>query len=214
KDGKQFVFSSSNDDVPLIKTAVYESIVELHKNLSELKQLAQPDTLKTQIYGNDVKERKESTKNASSITLGNILTPDNIVINLKANNKNEAFKELLNVINAHNPLTNVDKCYQDILERESVVSTYQDNGIAMPHARTDGTTAFMTAIGVTQKGFDYDGDSQHRTNLVILSLCPDDEPGPYLQFISQVALVLSDDAKRKAIVRAKTSEEAIKVFIA
>ena len=37
-----FNFESNLNEVMLIKTAMYETFVELHKNLSELKQMATP----------------------------------------------------------------------------------------------------------------------------------------------------------------------------
>ena len=216
-EGTTFNFASQPDDVALINTTVYESLVELHKNLSELRQLARPDTLKSQIYGAPATHAATPTPPtrhaaASFTSLDKVITPENIIVNMTATTKNDAFRELLGLINLHTPLADPDKCYQDLLDRESIITTYQDGGIAMPHTRTNGTSVFTTAIGISAEGFEYDPGEDHKTHIVILSLCPNDEPGPYLQFISQVAQILSNEAKRKAVLSARTPAAAAKAF--
>lgn len=215
-EGTTFNFSSQPDDVALINTTVYESLVELHKNLSELRQLARPDTLKNQIYGEHPLpapvEHPNHKHHSHMTSLDHFISPQNIIVNMTSTTKNDAFRELLALINLQTPLLDPDKCYQDLLDRESIITTYQDGGIAMPHTRTNGTSVFATAIGISAEGFDYDPGENHKTNIVILSLCPNDEPGPYLQFISQVAQTLANETKRNTIVQAKTPQAAAKAF--
>ena len=209
--GTKFVFSSTEAEVPLIRTTIYESVVELHKDLSELKQLAAPDTVKDELAA-AASATPSSAAPKAAMTLERIITPRNIVVNLSATTKEGAIRELLDVIGCIAPLADAEECYRDVLDRDAIVSTYQENGIAMPHARTDGTAAFATAIGIAPVGFAYDDEPDHVARIVILSLCPKDEPGPYLQFIARVAQVLQNPEKREAILAAKTPEDAARVF--
>ena len=213
--GSKFVFTSSDRDVPLIRTSLYESVVELHRSLSELRQLVAPDAvqaaMKTSGGAHSGAPRREHGKD--EFPLARVITPRNIVVGLKAKDKAGAIRELLDAMGRNAPLANPDLCYRDVLERDAIVSTYQENGIAMPHARTDGTSSFATAIGISADGIDYDeGAPDHRVNLVILSVCPKDEPGPYLQFIARIARVLSDAKRREAILSARDAAEAARVF--
>jgi mannitol/fructose-specific phosphotransferase system IIA component (Ntr-type) len=154
--------------------------------------------------------RKEQGKD--EFPLAKVMTPKNIVVGLKATDKAGAIRELLDAIGRNTPLANSELCYRDVLERDAIVSTYQENGIAMPHARTDGTTSFATAIGISASGIDYDEGADHRVRIVILSVCPKDEPGPYLQFIARIARVLMDGKRREAILAARDAEEAARIF--
>ena len=214
--GTTFIFASSAEDVPLIRTTLYESVVELHKDLSELSQLAAPDAVRGKIYAAAATPPAEPAapkKRPSAIPLDRTISARNIVVDLAASTKDEAVRELLAVIGRSTPLADAERCYRDILERDAIVSTYQENGIAMPHARTDGTDVFAAAIGISRDGFIYDADQpDHRARIVILSLCPKDEPGPYLQFIAQVAQVLTRPERREAILAARTPEDAAKAF--
>ncbi len=210
------LFTSSEEDVPLIRTSLYEGVVELHHSLSELRQLAAPDAVRAALAATRPAPagpvRKEAP--ATEFQLARVVSPRNIVVGLKARDKAGAIRELLDAINRTTPLADAERCYEDIMERDAIASTFQDHGIAMPHARTDGTLVFATAIGISRDGVAYDGeDPANQARLVILSVCPKNEPGPYLQFISRMARVLSDEGRRNAILAAHTAAEAAKAIV-
>ena len=213
-NGTEFVFTSTPAEVPLIKTCIYESVVELHQVLSDLKNLTKPEILKDDLFGDNPAEQPPALPpKKTSVSMDSILTEQNIVINLKSNTKEGIFRELLDVIKRNNPSIDTAVCFQNLLERESVISTYAGDAIAMPHARTTGTNTFIAAMGLKPAGVNYDEGEDHVAKIFILSLCPKDEPGPYLEFITRVAQVLADAGKRNNLVAAKTPTEARKVII-
>lgn len=213
--GSTLSFSSSADDVPLVKTCLYESVVELHRSLSELRQLVAPDAVqpKTVSLGADTTAQPRREQGRESLSLSGFVPRGNLIVSLKAKDKDGAIRELLCAISRAMPLADPELCYHDILERDAIASTYQGNGIAMPHARTDGATAFAAAIGISSEGIDYgDSEGDNKARLVILSVCPKDEPGPYLQFIARVSRALMDEKRRNAVLSAKTVEEAARAL--
>lgn len=214
--GTKFVFTSSEEEAPLIRTTIYESVVEMHKSLSELRRLAAPDTVKSALNGDSPCSTKPVTKKKKTVqalTLERMITRKNVLVGLHATTKEEVFRALIDDLRRNARLADPDRCLRDLMEREQISSTYQEHGIAMPHARTEGTTTFATAIAVLPEGIEYDeGNSDRRARIVILSLCPKDEPGPYLQFIAQVAQLLTQETRRAAILAAKTSDEAARIF--
>ena len=213
-NGTEFIFTSAPSEVPLIKTCIYESVVELHQVLSDLKNLTKPQTLKDDLFGDKQEEQPAVLPPPkTSASMDSILAEQNIVINLKNNTKEGIFHELLDVIKRNNPSIDTDVCFQNLLERESVISTYAGDSIAMPHARTTGTNTFIAAMGLKPQGVNYDEGEDHLAKIFILSLCPKDEPGPYLEFITHVSQVLSDAEKREKLVIAKTPEEARKIMV-
>ncbi len=201
-------FTSNTADVPLVKAAVYEAIVELHQSLSDLRQLAKPENIKNELF---IKSETKPT-NRETALLSKVIAADNIIVGLKAATKEEAFRELLETIDSHGRLRNKELCSRDLLEREQQMSTYQGDGIAMPHARTTGTDKFISAIGIKPEGLQYDDDPDSRAQIVILSLCPRYESGPYLQFIAQIAKILSDKVKRQALISAKDAREVKEII--
>ena len=201
-------FTSNTADVPLVKAAVYEAIVELHQSLSDLRQLAKPETIKNELFIN----AETKPTNRETALLAKVIAEENIIVGLKAANKEEAFRELLETIDSHCPLRNKELCSRDLMEREQQMSTYQGDGIAMPHARTTGTDKFISAVGIKPEGIQYDDAPDSRAQIVILSLCPRYESGPYLQFIAQIAKILSDKVKRQALISAKDAREVKEII--
>ena len=202
------VFTSNTADVPLVKAAVYEAIVELHQSLSDLRQLAKPENIKNELFINT--ETKPTNREAALLT--KVIAEENIIVGLKAATKEAVFQELLETIDSHCRLRNKNLCSRDLLEREQQMSTYQGDGIAMPHARTTGTDKFISAIGIKPEGIQYDEDPDSRAQIVILSLCPRYESGPYLQFIAQIAKILSDKVKRQELISAKNAQEVKEII--
>ena len=209
-DGNTLAFTSNAADVPLIKTAVYEAIAELHRSLSELRQLATPENIRNELFIQT--EAKPTHK--ESAQLGKVISVDNIVVGLKAADKAGVVRELLETVDRQTRLPDMELCYRDILEREREISTYYGNGIAMPHARTAGTDKFIIAIGIKPEGIQYDEDADSKARIFIVSLCPRDESGPYLQFIAQISKLLSDETRRQALIAAKSAPEVKKIITA
>ena len=201
-------FTSNTADIPLVKAAVYEAIVELHQSLSDLRQLAKPENIKNELF---IKTETKPT-NREAALLSKVIAAENIIVGLKAATKEEVFRELLETIDSHCHLHDKELCSRDLLEREQQMSTYQGDGIAMPHARTTGTDKFISAIGIKPEGIQYDDDPDSRAQIVILSLCPRYESGPYLQFIAQIAKILSDKEKRQALISAKDAQEVKEII--
>ena len=202
------VFTSNAADVPLVKAAVYEAIVELHQSLSDLRQLATPENIKNELF---IKTEAKPT-NREAALLSKVIAAENIIVGLKAATKEGIFQELLDTIDSHCHLRDKALCSRDLLEREQEMSTYQGDGIAMPHARTTGTDKFISAIGIKPEGIQYDDDPDSRAQIVILSLCPRYESGPYLQFIAQIAKILSDKVKRQELISAKDAQEVKEII--
>ena len=67
--------------------------------------------------------------------------------------------------------------YQAVLEREKVMTTGIGNGIAIPHCKNNACPQFVIALGITQKGIDFQAVDGKPVNLVFLLLGPLSEPG-------------------------------------
>ena len=207
-DGNTLAFTSNAADVPLIKTAVYEAIAELHRSLTELRQLATPENIRNELF---IKTEAKPMHSETAL-LAKVVSADNIVVGLQAADKEGVVRELLEAVDRKSRLADMELCCRDVLEREREISTYYGNGIAMPHARTAGTDRFVIAIGIKPEGIQYDEDADSRARIFIVSLCPRNESGPYLRLIAQLSKLLSDESRRQALIAAKTAPEVKKII--
>lgn len=140
-----------------------------------------------------------------------MITPDLIRTDVECSSPEEAIRiagELL----CRNQLSQADytkamiECYEEF--GSYIVLT---DGIAMPHARPEkgaigsGYCIIKLKDGVTFGGTDFDPVR------VLIGLVGADE-NEHIQVITEIAEVLDDEEKAKALVEAKTKEEILNIF--
>ena len=207
-NNNDFDFESSSDNVRLIRTAMYETFVELHKNMEELKRMACPVGMSEGIINGSEAPRKRVP-----LDLDKIISHDCVVNDLKATTHEAAICELVQVLARSGRLLDIELCQRDVLAREAVVHTCIAGGIALPHARTNGVSELVTAIGISRNGCDTPGDNGPKTRIFVLSLCPKFAEGPYLQFVAHVASVLGNEKNVQALSASPEIEDIRAVFL-
>ena len=93
------------------------------------------------------------------------------------------------------------------------MSTAMPGGVALPHARTDGTQKLVAAIGISRKGCPAADGGEGLSRIFILSLCPKDATQPYLQFVAQVAGVLTNPDKVAEVLAASDANAVRDIFL-
>lgn len=209
-----FTFESAEAEVSLVKTIVYEAVVELHHKLLKLRQLADPANIHQEIFGD---QKSLVTADASgsfqAVRMDKLIGPQNIMLELQASDRDGALREMLGAIKAASPQIDLEQCFADIVSREEIASTYQGDGIALPHGRTHGVNQLHTVIARKSAGLPFDGDETHQARIIILSLCPKEASGPYLQYIVQVARILADGGNCADILGASSAAEIRDVLL-
>ena len=132
---------------------------------------------------------------------------------LKATEKDEVIKEMLDKLAANSKtIINKDQCYEDILEREKIITTCMQNGIAIPHARTEGASDIVAAIGLNPNGFNFDSMDKKPTKIFILCLSSKDSSGPHIEFIAAAASLLAKAEDAEALLKSKTVDDVYAFF--
>jgi PTS system nitrogen regulatory IIA component len=85
-------------------------------------------------------------------------------------------------------------------------------GFAVPHAKIFSVREFVMAVGLSERGIDFDAIDGQPVNLVVMIAGPVDRQRRYLQLLRQVTLVLRDQEKRKAVLENCDVETAYAVF--
>jgi mannitol/fructose-specific phosphotransferase system IIA component (Ntr-type)/CBS domain-containing protein len=119
--------------------------------------------------------------------LANLLMDRRINIDLKARNKEQAVRELLEMLRQEEIRVDYNTVLASIREREEVEDTSYGHGFAFPHARTDAVSEMYILIGVSRNGLEdktVDGVPLH---VVCLLLTPSTIAKLYLQTLSGLA---------------------------
>ena len=125
-----------------------------------------------------------------------------MVANLEADTREEAIAALAKAMEDSKFIANADNLVSQALERESILSTAVGEGLAFPHVRGVEGGGLTLAMGVSEKGIDWDGEKVH---IVFLSAIPVAVSAFYLRLMAGLTQAFSKEANRKSIISAADS---------
>jgi fructose-specific phosphotransferase system IIA component len=190
---------TAKDDMPFVKTAVYEVILGLHETMQKLKDSADPQALKQDLANLDGRMGGE---------ILSLVRPDCISLGLKGETKEAVITELIDLLEMRGKLIDRDAALSDVLQREKTMSTGMQHGIALPHGKTDGVEEIAVAVGTKREGIDFDSLDGEKSRLFILIVSPRKTAGPHIQFLAAISGVLKDEDVREEIIAADNREFA------
>ena len=119
--------------------------------------------------------------------LANLLMERRINIDLKADDKEGAVLEMLEMIRAEGVRLDYEAVIQSIREREEVDNTSYGHGFAFPHARTDAVQELYILVGISRKGLGGKTPDGIPVHVICLLLTPATIAKLYLQTLSGLA---------------------------
>lgn len=119
--------------------------------------------------------------------LANLLMDRRVNVDLQARTKDEAVRELLDMLRQEKVTLDYDEVMRSVLEREEVESTSYGRGFALPHARTNAVNELYILIGVSKTGLEETGPDGVPVYVVCLLLTPSTIAKLYLQTLSGLA---------------------------
>ena len=140
------------------------------------------------------------------------VVPERVLLDLKAENLEEAVKEMVTFLTGKEGVLDAERCAADVLKRESISSTCMEQHVAFPHARTKGVDRFLVGIGISRKGLAPTGEGKENVHVVVLSLASPGFDHPYLEFVAHAANVLLKKENVQKMTQAATPEEVCRLF--
>jgi fructose-specific phosphotransferase system IIA component len=199
KEESKVTIVTARDDMPFVKTAVYEVILALNETIQQLKASADPKAMKRELAG---------LGGRTSEQILSLVHPDCISLNLKGETKEAVLTELVDILAHRGKLDDRDLVLADIFQREKTMSTGMQHGIALPHAKTDGVQDIAVAVGIKKEGIDFESLDGEKSRLFIMVVSPRKTSGPHIQFLAAIGGVLKDDVVREEVIAADDRELA------
>jgi len=134
------------------------------------------------------------------------------IMDLKAQDKEEAIKEVAQILDGSGGLRDKEKFINDVLEREALGSTGIGNNVAIPHARTDAVKGFIVGFGRSVSGIEFNSLDGAKVNLVFLMGADPSELNLYLRILAELSKLLMDKAFREALIAAQSAAEVISII--
>jgi mannitol/fructose-specific phosphotransferase system IIA component (Ntr-type) len=135
--------------------------------------------------------------------------PESIALHLKGRSKDEILNELFACMARTGKVGDPEAARKAVFEREKRMSTGMQNGVAIPHGKTDGVSEIVAVLGVSDQGVDFDALDGKASRIFVLTLSPASWTGQHLRFMADIGLCLENGERRAAILAAKSPEEVL-----
>ncbi|MBN2424392.1 MAG: PTS sugar transporter subunit IIA [Calditrichaceae bacterium] len=137
---------------------------------------------------------------------------DHLTPKLKGESKFQIIEELMDLMEKSGSIIDREIALQDVLAREGYLSTGLENGLAIPHAKTDGVKQLQIGFGVKEGGIDFESLDGKPASLIFLVLSPRDTSGPHIQALAFISRNLKEKHFRDALYNAGSAGEIYRIM--
>lgn len=149
-------------------------------------------------------------KKEQSFIFRNFLQMNSIICGIRETDGKRVLRKLISTLQQHNPELDGDYIRQEVESREALFPTMIAPGFALPHARIQGLSQPLTAIGCIPDGCDFNGKT--KAKVMVLLLTPVDNPNLHVQLLSGLAVEFADPGTTDRIAAMSSPEEVYNHF--
>ena len=146
------------------------------------------------------------------MNLKKVLTKNSILPELLAETKEATIEEMVDFLVKNNTVSDRDAALQAVLNREAKMSTGMQNGIAIPHGKTDAVNELLIAIAIKKGGIDFAAMDGQPCTIFIMTLSPENRAGPHIQFLAEISKLLGSEELREKLVAATSADELLNLL--
>lgn len=148
------------------------------------------------------------------MTLGNLLTVEQIIPEMKATERWSAIIELIDLLVGLGKIKAGDRdvVLAALKAREETMSTGIGFGIAIPHASSERVTEVVGAFGRSSTGIEFDSLDNAPVKFVVLFVVPKDQFQMHLRTLAAIAKFLNDRTVRDRLATAAGAPEILSIF--
>ena len=198
---------SPDKEIAFVKNLIYEILLDLNKKIKDIIFKQEQNKELENINVSDKKIEKKV-----KIELKDIFFEENIIINLNANNKKELLEEMVSLLYKNGHIKDKNIVLHELLEREKIISTGMQRGVAIPHCKTKSVDKITMALGLKQEGINFDALDSQPCKIFIMIISPEDTVNAHMRVLMLVSTILNQEEARNKLLKSKSPKE-IREFI-
>lgn len=205
-----FIFDCAHNDVTFIHTLFYEVIAEVEGFMQRLQDLADKRDIGKEI----LKSRQGSQRSKNGYSVEEYLSPMSVEVNLKGGTKEDVLREMVELLiraNAFNEQIG-EKIFKEIIAREQLMSTGMQDGVALPHVKTELVDNIRFAVGIKKEAIDFDSLDKKPSDIFILAVAPKKGHESYLQYLAEISKFLSVEENRQHLIEAEHNKDLFEIL--
>jgi nitrogen PTS system EIIA component len=163
----------------------------------------------------NVEQSQRSSEVDAGIPVSSLLHPETVAVPLSGRTKRSILEELVEVAGRTYQIWQPALVLQAVRDREDVLSTAFENGVALPHPRNplpDALGESVIAYGRTLSGIAFGAPKRQLTDLFFLVLCRDSKT--HLQVLARLGRLVQQPTFLETLREADDSQAAYQAICA
>ena len=132
---------------------------------------------------------------------------------LKGTDRDAVLAELCQKLAAEGFVDDAGKLLESALQREAIIATAVESGLAFPHVRCVEGGALTLALGITPKAIKFDPAGKASTRIIFFMVIPTAASAFYLKLLSGLSQVFQKAENRDKLLEADTPEKLWKALV-
>ena len=157
--------------------------------------------------------RSRSYGEARKTGISRFTSPELMVVPLKGSTPEEVLGEMCTRMAEEGFVEDGAHLLDLTLQREAIISTAVDNGLAFPHVRGVEGGGLSMAVGIHKKGIKFGGPGRTLTRIFFFVVIPTATSAFYLKLISGLSRNFREKEVGETLLAATTEEELWKALI-
>ncbi len=121
---------------------------------------------------------------------------------LQGRDKVAVITELVDELVRNGLLLDRDGVLASVLEREALMSTGMQYGIALPHGKHESVPGLASVIGISPSGVEFESLDGQPSRIFVMTVSSPNTVGPHLRFLASIGKLLGRAEIRDAVLAA------------
>lgn len=126
------------------------------------------------------------------IKIADLISEDRIACDVDVSSKKRSLEMLSEMVALADEALNPTAIFNKLISREKLGSTGLGRGVALPHARIEGSARAQGAFIKLQEGIDFDAFDHQPVDLLFALVVPEHFTDEHLQILARLAEMFSD----------------------
>ncbi|RFA30387.1 PTS sugar transporter subunit IIA [Alkalilimnicola ehrlichii] len=142
-----------------------------------------------------------------------LISPDRIKCDADVTSKKRALELLSEMLAASTETLPASALFNKLTGRERLGSTGLGHGVALPHARIEGSDKAVGALIKLEEGIDFDSFDKHPVDLLFALVVPEHFTDEHLKILADLAEMFSNEQLCESLRQANTPEDMYKELL-
>jgi mannitol/fructose-specific phosphotransferase system IIA component (Ntr-type) len=144
--------------------------------------------------------------------LSELFGAETILLGVEPLEKEELLERIVKYFDSKNMIKDYELALRDVVERERVMSTGIGNGVAIPHAYTDGVEQLVAGFFRTKGEVDFAALDSLGVDLFFIILGPKASRRNHIKVLAKISRLLNHEEFRNSLREVQTSKEVLDIF--